>query len=152
MEVIKQYSSRDINTQVYDLVELENELGLNDSEADIEIDELVARLQSIRQWQWRETIDPNNIDTSFPIGGITNEGIYNRAILIISERSPYTIGLESELSQLMNTDENSYKDTALYKWIHNNYQNETFTMEETIEIFLKFCRSIQSRNKRFVIL
>jgi very-short-patch-repair endonuclease len=137
MEVIKQYSSRDINTQVYDLVELENELGLNDSEADIEIDELVARLQSIRQWQWRETIDPNNIDTSFPIGGITNEGIYNRAILIISERSPYTIGLESELSQLMNTDENSYKDTALYKWIHNNYQNETFTTEETIENILE---------------
>lgn len=118
MEVIKQYSSKDINSQVYDLVELETELGLNNADADIEIDEMVARLQTIRQWQWKETLDPACICHTPSVEKITEEGIYNRAIMIVAERSPYTIGLESELSQLMSTDETSYKGTALHKWIH----------------------------------
>lgn len=118
MEVIKQYSSRDINSQVYDLVELETELGLNNSDTEIELDEMVARLQAIRSWQWREALDPLNILSSPPVGELTEEGVYNRAILIVAERSPYTIGLESELTQLATIDEGSYKDTALYKWLH----------------------------------
>ena len=118
MEVIKKYSSRDINSQVYDLVELENELGLNSPEAEIEPDELAARLQSIRDWQWRETLDPDKINRTPPVSEIAEEGIYNRAIFIVTERSPYTVGLESELSQLAGLDENSYKNTALYDWIH----------------------------------
>lgn len=119
MEVIKKYSSRDINSQVYDLVELENELGLNSSEAEIEPDELAARLQSIRDWQWREALDPDNLNCTPPASELSEEGIYNRAIFIVTERSPYTVGLESELSQLAGLDENSYKSTALYDWIHN---------------------------------
>ncbi|MEA5143533.1 MAG: AAA domain-containing protein [Oscillibacter sp.] len=120
MEVIKQYSSRDINSQVYDLVDLESELGLNDLEADIDLDEMVARLQAIREWQWRDILDPAKISMDPPIGTITEEGIYNKAIFIVSERSPYTIGLESELSQLTRLDEASYRGTALYDWVHRN--------------------------------
>jgi len=120
MEVIKQYSSRDVNTQVYDLVELESELGLNNPDADIDVDEMIARLQSIREWQWRDDLDPSNISNMPPIGTITEEGIYNKAIFIVTERSPYTIGLESELSQLTQLDEASYRGTALYDWIHRN--------------------------------
>lgn len=118
MEVIKQYSSRDINAQVYDLVDLENELGLNNSNVVIDIDEMTARLQSIREWQWKEKLDPSNINPFPPIHTITDEGIYNKAIFIVAERSPYTIGLESELSQLANLDEESYSETALYDWVH----------------------------------
>lgn len=120
IEVIKQYSSRDVNTQVYDLVDLESELGLNNPDADIDVDEMVARLQSIREWQWRENLDPSNISNVLPIGTITEEGIYNKAVFIVTERSPYTIGLESELSQLTHLDEASYRGTALYDWIHRN--------------------------------
>ncbi len=120
MEVIKQYSSRDINAQVYDLVDLENELGLNNPDADIDVDEMVARLQSIRDWQWRDNLDPSNINVEPQIGTIVDEGIYNKAIFIVAERSPYTIGLESELSMLAKLDEGSYRGTALYDWIHTN--------------------------------
>ena len=123
MEIIKQYSSHDINSSVYDLVELENELGLSAKDADIDIDELVARLQSIRQWQWKETLDPATISIKEPVQTIEQEGIYNKAIFIVTERSQYTIGLESELSQLAQLDENSYRNTALYDWIH--YSTET---------------------------
>ena len=120
MEVIKQYSSRDINSQIYDLVDLENELGLNNPNVDIDLDEVVARLQAIREWQWKDILDPSNISNLPAIGTITQEGVYNKAIFIVTERSPYTIGLESELSQLKQLDEASYRGTALYDWIHRN--------------------------------
>ena len=113
VEVIKQYSSRDINSLVYDLVQLETDLGLNSSDADMEIDEMVSRLQAIRQWQWNENLDPKNIVSLPPIEELSEEGIYNRSIFIISERSHYTIGLESELTQLSNITSSSYKNTAL---------------------------------------
>lgn len=135
MEVIKQYSSKDINSQVYDLVELETELGLNNTDAGIEMDEMVARLQAIRQWQWKEPLDPTCLYHTPPVEKITDEGIYNRAIMIVVERSPYTIGLESELSQLMSTDENTYKGTALYDWIHqrkNTEDSDTYAIDENL--------------------
>ena len=121
MEVIKQYSSRDINSQVYDLVDLESELGLNLSDEDIDLDELVARLQSIREWQWREHLDPAAINNSMPLSALSDEGIYNRAIFIVSERSPYTVGLESELSQLSQMSEEAYRGTALHDWIYGPF-------------------------------
>ena len=46
--------SNRIQTKVYDLIELENELGLNARDSEIEIDEAVAKLNAIRQWQWKE--------------------------------------------------------------------------------------------------
>lgn len=123
MEVIKQYSSRDANAQVYDLVELENELGLNALDADVELDELVSRLQSIRDWQWKDDLDPSAINPLPSVSSLEEEGIYNRAIFIVTERSPYTVGLESELSELAKLNEEAYRDTALYDWIH--YRNMT---------------------------
>ena len=118
IEAIKQYSSKDINTQIYDLIDLESELGLNDPTTEIELDELVARLQTIRKWEWMDKLDPNNIHIDKPINELINEGIYNRAILIATDSSPYTQGLESELSELASMEENQYKETALHKWIH----------------------------------
>ncbi|MDY6091461.1 MAG: AAA domain-containing protein [Bdellovibrionota bacterium] len=118
-EIIKRYSSQDINDQIYDLITLEQELGLNEANNEIDIDELVARLQSIREWGWKEKIDPQEIKTEIPVSSFTEEGIYNRAIFIVTEKSPYTIGLESELSSLMRLNESDYRNTALYDWIHN---------------------------------
>ena len=125
MEVIKQYSSCDANSQVYDLIGLENELGLNSLDADIDLDEMVARLQAIREWQWREVLDPSTISNEPPVNTINHEGIYNKAIFIVTERSPYTIGLESELSRLAQLDEDSYRETALYDWVHRNTASST---------------------------
>ena len=130
MEVIRQYSSRDIESQVYDLIELENELGLNAHDSETELDEVVVKLQSIRQWQWKEDLDPFELCVEPAIETISEEGIYNKAIFIISERSPYTVGLESELSLLAQMDEDSYRGTALYEWIHG--MPET-TIEDTTD-------------------
>ena len=118
IEVIRQYSEKDINSQVYDLIELENELGLNETDAEIEIDEMSARLQSLRHWMWKEKLDPNTISMDPPISSLTEEGIYNRSVFIVTDKSPYTVGLESELSALSQFSEEDYRDTALYDWIH----------------------------------
>lgn len=134
MEVIKQYSSRDINSQVYDLIELENELGLNALDADIDFDEIIARLQAIRDWQWKEYIDPYSINITPSISTINQEGIYNKAIFILTERSPYTIGLETELSKLALLDEASYKNTALYDWVHHNTFKSVTTADNDIPL------------------
>lgn len=134
MEVIKQFSSRDINNQIYDLVDLESELGLNSQDADIEVDELVARLQSIREWQWKDRLDPDAISVDPPIASIEAEGIYNKAILIVSERSPYTVGLESELSRLAQMDEKSYQGTALYDWVHYMCNESSLIREENVPL------------------
>ena len=126
MEVIKQYSSRDINAQIHDLVELENELGLNNIDANIDVDDMVACLQAIREWQWRDTINPATISNTPPIDTITQEGIYNKAIFIVTERETYTIGLEAELSKLAQLDVDSYRGTALYDWICNRFERIRF--------------------------
>lgn len=110
--------SNRIQTKVYDLIELENELGLNARDSEIEIDEAVAKLNAIRQWQWKENLAPFELCVETAMETITDEGIYNKAFFIISERSPYTVGLESELYLLAQMDEDSYRGTALYEWIH----------------------------------
>ena len=130
MEVIKQYSNRDINSQVYDLIELENELGLNSMDNDIDIDEMIARLQNIREWQWVEKLDPNNICETPRVNTIDQEGIYNKAIFIVSERSPYTVGLESELSKLAQLDEASYRGTALHDWLYRDTANTAEILQD----------------------
>lgn len=118
MEAIRRYSTRDVNSQVYDLIALENELGLGAADIHIDPEELVARLQAIRQWDWKDDLLPSEIAMDPPLESITQEGIYNRAVFIVSERPPYTIGLESELGRLAAMQEKDYKGTALYDWLH----------------------------------
>jgi very-short-patch-repair endonuclease len=130
MEVIKHYSVKDINQQVYDLVELESELGLNAPDADIDLDELAARLQTLRTWEWKDDLNPDTITTDPSLSSLTDEGIYNRAIFIVSEKSPYTEGLESELSKLSKISEDEYRDTALYQWIHHEASESSLPEED----------------------
>ena len=52
MEAVKRYSVRDANSQIYDLIELENDLGLNSEDMSIDPGDLVSRLMEIRHWDW----------------------------------------------------------------------------------------------------
>lgn len=119
LEAIRQYSQRDKDSQIYDLINLGNDLGLNDNDCNLSPSELVAKLQQVRQWQWRGPLDPNQLTTYPPISTVCEEGVYNRAICLTIAQSSYTVGLESELSALANLTEASYRDTALFDWIHD---------------------------------
>ena len=105
-----------------EIATLEHKLGLNLDEGVPAIDEIAMRLQSTyTQWPWREAIDPKNIGNSqLHIDKINETGIYNRAVIIASPKSPYTLGLEKELRKLAQLSEADYKDTVLGKWLSSN--------------------------------
>ena len=119
LEAIRQYSQRDKDSQIYDLINLGKDLGLNDNDCNLSPSELVAKLQQVRQWQWREPLDPNQLTTYPPISTVCEEGVYNHAICLTIAQSSYTVGLENELSVLANLTEASYRDAALFDWIHD---------------------------------
>ena len=98
---------------------LSSELGFGGSEGDSpELDDWSARLSEIRsEWDWRERPDPYNLNTLPSISELKAPGIYNKAILVAAERSPYTKGLEQELGRLQTVSEDEYHRTAVGTWL-----------------------------------
>lgn len=121
-----------------ELVQLEQELGLGGDDGRPAIDEIARRLQDVRpEWPWKEDNDPDELAGEWqPIGKIKEPGIYNRAIIIMAEKSPFTHGLEKELRDLAQLPEKAYADTALGRWI-NGTQTElapTINSEPLLEV------------------
>lgn len=100
-------------------IQLAEELGLGNADGEQpDLDELFARLREIRpEWDWQEDIDPYALSKDTALAALSQQGIYNRAILIAAERSPYTKGLESELGMLQSVEESKYRATALGSWL-----------------------------------
>ena len=98
---------------------LSDELGLGVPAADLpEADELVERLVRIRpDWDWQEGLEPFACPNTPSLAEISTPGIYNRAVIIPGERSPYTQGLETELKALADVPAEKLKATALGCWL-----------------------------------
>ncbi len=98
---------------------LSDDLGLGVPAADLpEVDELVERLVRIRpDWDWREELDPVACPDTPSLAEVSEAGIYNRAVIIPGERSPYTQGLETELKALSDVPTEKLKATALGRWL-----------------------------------
>jgi len=120
IEILKAYANNGSDALANELVQLEHELGMDQPDADIEIDELVYRLRDIRQWDWAELIDPYDIPPADDISDY-DDGIYNCPVIIEAEREKYTQGLESELMTLSNMPEENYRGTALHSWIKGDF-------------------------------
>lgn len=106
---------------IEEAIQLAEELGLSSTpDSQPGPDELFSRLRDIRSdWDWKEAPDPNNLSSGTPLSELNEQGIYNRAILIAAERSPYTRGLESELGTLQTVEESKYRETSLGAWLEN---------------------------------
>jgi hypothetical protein len=102
-------------------IQLGEELGLGNAAGEQpDLEDLLARLREIRSdWDWQEEIDPYALSSGTPLSGVNQQGIFNRAILIAAERSPYTKGLESELELLQSVEEGKYQATALGAWLNS---------------------------------
>lgn len=133
MEIIKQYCSRDENEQLHEMIRLEEELGLNNSDSEFDISDLVTRLYYIRRWNWQEEMDPESFNLT-PMSMISYDGIYNKAVLIRADASLYTQGLEHELLELSKLSKEQYRQTALYDWVHNNERHEIEESNESIRL------------------
>ena len=120
IDVIKKYSSNDPQEAVYDQIKLEEELGFDADISEIELDEVVERLQEIRNWNWKEHLDPYHINSNPSLTELIEEGIYNKTLVIGCEKSNYTQGLESELLSLSRLSKEEYEGSALYDWIYGN--------------------------------
>ena len=102
---------------------LATDLGLdNPLDEQPEADELLQRLAAVRpDWDWREAIEPENCSQGLALAEMSEVGIYNRAVIIAGERSPYTQGLESELKVFSEKGEAGLAGTALGAWLSGRF-------------------------------
>jgi very-short-patch-repair endonuclease len=122
LEVLKSLPAADSGNIIDEAIHLSEELGLANPEEELpEWDEIVLRLQRCRpDWNWRENLAPQALSSHPPLAEITAPGIYNRAVLFVGTRSPYTYGLEIELRKLMKLDEAAVRETALGQWLRGD--------------------------------
>lgn len=98
---------------------LTDDLGLNVPISELpDASDLVNRLAMVRQdWDWKDALDPADCRGDVPLQGLAEEGIYNRAIVLPGERSPFTQGLETELKALSAVSDAQLRETALGRWL-----------------------------------
>lgn len=126
-EVINCYSTGDNASAIYELLSLENELGLNAAGQESDLDEIVSRLKMIRpNWDWHEEIDFGNYSKGIALEQINEDGIYNKAAIFKYDKENYTVGLESELSELSKISTDRLKGTALYNILYDEYEISSF--------------------------
>lgn len=148
LSVLKRFTNSGGEQIIDELVELENKLGLNSEDELPELDDLVRRLKSVRpEWPWKENVKPDDLSQNPPLKNIKEEGIYNRAILILGERSPYTQGLESELKALSKLSPSDYEETALGQWVKGKItkseKNKNFPLLEVLPLNSEQRQAIQ---------
>ena len=115
-----------------ELALLSEELGLWDTDAP-GLSEFANRLFKLRpDWDWQEQPDPSALSSGQPLSKLDKPVIYNRAIIVGVERSPYTKGLEAELNQLMQVSESDLKKTALGYWLAGNSARQEDVLPEDI--------------------
>ncbi len=121
-KILSAYTNSDQDSLMDELVRLEEELGINGEVDSVAIDDMAMRLQSIRtEWPWKEEIIPADIDRdSKKLADITETGIFNKAIVVYAEKSPYTSGLESELNELSKCSAEAIEGTALGTFLSGN--------------------------------
>lgn len=118
-QALRSLSNAGETSLMEEAIQLAEELGLgNVAGEQPDLDELFARLRGIRvDWDWQEDIAPYALSSGTPLANLSQQGIYNRAILVAAERSPYTKGLESELGMLQSVEESKYRGTAIGSWL-----------------------------------
>lgn len=115
---LQSFTNAEPEALVAEIALLEEELGVGRDSESVELDELVMRLTAIRpEWPWLDDIDPGKLRTEPSLATFDIAGIHNRAVLVMAERSPFTIGLEAELKALAKLPEANYRDTVLGQWL-----------------------------------
>lgn len=92
---------------------LAEELSL-DSADPPPLDELVARLRSLRQgWNWKEPLTPAPLRRVGELRRLAEPGIYNAAVAVLADRSPFTVGLERDLTELKSVPDSAITSSSL---------------------------------------
>lgn len=134
-DIIDKYSTNEKTENIYELRELEAELGFTDGHAAFEdLSEKVSLLRTIRpDWEWKDDLNIDNLKK-----GLINiddaDGIINRAILFAKEPTPYTVGLSNELANLESWGDLDLRHSILWKFIHKQFYKNPPYKKEILEV------------------
>ena len=133
-DIIDKYSTNDKTENIYELRELEAELGFTEGHAAFEVlSEKVSLLRTIRpDWEWLDELNIDNLEKG-PVHIADADGILNRAILFAKEPTPYTVGLSNELVNLESWD-NLDENSVLWKFIHKQFYKNPPYRKEILEV------------------
>lgn len=134
-DIIDKYSTNEKTENIYELRELEAELGFTEGHAEFcTLWEKVSLLRTIRpDWDWLDTLDLNDLQKG-PMRISDNDGILNRAILFAKEPTPYTVGLSNELARLGEYSDLDIWHSILWKFIHKQFDKNPAYKNEILEI------------------
>lgn len=134
-DIIDKYSTNDKTENIYELRELESELGFSDGQASFaDIAEIAKLLQTIRpNWEWTDALDYKNLRKG--VLKITDaDGIQNRALLFAKDPAPYTVGLSNELARLEEMGDFDIRHSILWKFIHKEFFKNKPYSKEILEV------------------
>ena len=134
-DIIDKYSTNDKTENIYELRELEAELGFTEGHAAFEVlSEKVSLLRTIRpDWEWLDELNIDNLEKR-PVHIADADGILNRAILFAKEPTPYTVGLSNELVNLESWGDLDIKHSVLWKFIHKQFYKNPPYQKEILEV------------------
>ena len=134
-DIIDKYSTNEKTENIYELRELEAELGFVDGHAVFEdLPEKVTLLRTIRpDWEWRDDLNIDNLKKG-QIQIADADGILNRAILFAKEPTPYTVGLSNELANLESWGDLDIHHSILWKFIHKQFYKNPPYKKEILEV------------------
>lgn len=134
-DVIDKYSTNDKTENIYELRELEAELGFAEGHALFsDLPDKVKLLQTIRpNWEWVDELDYGNMRKG-AIRPTDADGILNRTILFAKDPTPYTVGLGNELARLEEWGDLDIRHSVLWKFIHKQFDKAKTFDKEILEV------------------
>ena len=134
-DIIDKYSTNEKTENIYELRELEAELGFTEGHAAYDdLAEKVHLLRTIRpNWEWQDELNPEDLKKA-PIKITDQDGILNRAILFAKDPTPYTVGLSNELARLEEYGDLDIRHSVLWKFIHKQFDKDTPYEKEILEV------------------
>ncbi len=134
-DIIDKYSTNEKTENIYELRELEAELGFLDGHADFsDLSEKVNLLRMVRpNWDWLDTLDIEDLQKG-PMRINDTDGILNRAILFAKEPTPYTVGLCNELARLEEYGDLDIAHSVLWKFIHKQFNHNPKYEKEILKV------------------
>lgn len=134
-DIIDKYSTNEKTENIYELRELESELGFTEGHADVsDLVEKVKLLKTIRpDWDWLEDPDAGHLQNE-PMHVTDSDGILNRAILFAKDPTPYTVGLSNELARLERYDDLDIRHSILWKFIHKQFEMRSPFKRDVLEV------------------
>lgn len=134
-DIIDKYSTNEKTENIYELRELEAELGFTEGHA--AYDDLAEKVQLLRtirpNWEWLDELNPEDLKKA-PIKITDQDGILNRAILFAKDPTPYTVGLSNELARLEEYGDLDIRHSVLWKFIHKQFDKDTPYEKEILEV------------------